>query len=137
MLIEGFAGSSFQELRLGCPGKGVPSAAMRARVGERRFLSRLCGRGRPLQEGKSADVVHEVHQADLRLGSDETDRAHDRAAHAGVLMAEDVLDSERTLERVLFASCARCDKGFPLLALRWMRLLKPFAASFSSVSFER
>jgi hypothetical protein len=21
----------------------------------------LCGRGRPLQEGKSADVVHEVH----------------------------------------------------------------------------
>src|SRR3954470_13435591 len=56
-------------------------------------LSRLCGRGRPLQEGQSADGVHEVHPADLRLGSDETDRAHDLAAHAGVLMAEDVLDT--------------------------------------------
>src|SRR3982751_5838208 len=50
-------------------------------------------RRRPLQEGQSADVVHEVHQADLRLGPDETDRAHDLAAHAGVLMAEDVLDT--------------------------------------------
>src|SRR3954471_10109205 len=50
-------------------------------------------RRRPLQEGQSADVVHEVHQADLRLGSDETDRAHDLPTHAGVLMAEDVLDA--------------------------------------------
>src|SRR3954464_8036339 len=111
---------------------------MGARAVELHPLSQLCGRGRPLQEGKSADVVHEVHQADLCLGSDETDRAHDRAAHAGVLMAEDMLDARaRTLERVRFASCARCDKGFPRLALRWMRLRKPFSASFSSPSFER
>ena len=66
---------------------------MCARAVERRPLSPLCGRGRPLQEGQSADVVHEVHQADLCLGSDETDRAHDLATHAGVLMAEDVLDA--------------------------------------------
>ena len=32
-----------------------------------------------------------IHQADLCLGSYEADRAHDLAAHAGVLMAEDVL----------------------------------------------
>src|SRR3954464_15255631 len=85
-------GSSFQGSRLGGPGKGVTSAAMCARVVELRSLP-LCERGRPLQEGKSADVVHEVHQADLCLGSYEADRAHDLAAHAGVLMAEDVLDA--------------------------------------------
>ena len=60
---------------------------------ELRSLFWLCGRGCPLQEGKSADVVHEVHQADLCLSSDETDRAHDRAAHAGVQMAKDGLDA--------------------------------------------
>src|SRR4051794_30111218 len=88
-----FPGSSFPGGELDCSGKGVPSAAMCARAVERRPLSPLCGRGRPLQEGKAPDVVHEVHQADLCLGSDETDRAHDLAAHAGVLMAEDVLDA--------------------------------------------
>src|SRR3954453_1000605 len=91
--FEGSAGSSLPGVELDCPGKGVPSAAMGARAVELHPLSQLCGRGRPLQEGKSADVVHEVHQADLCLGSDETDRAHDLAAHAGVLMAEDVLDA--------------------------------------------
>ena len=84
---------------------------MCARVVELRpLLSRplfwLCGRGRPLQEGKSADVVHEVHQADLCLGSYEADRAHDLAAHAGVLMAEDVIDA-RAHFRTHFDSISR------------------------------
>src|SRR5215207_9677471 len=57
-LFEDFEGSSVQESRLGCPGKGVTSAAICARAVELRPLSPLCGRGRPLQEGKSADVVH-------------------------------------------------------------------------------
>ena len=39
-LFEGFEGSPFQESRLGGPGKGVPSAAMGARVVEMRPLSR-------------------------------------------------------------------------------------------------
>src|SRR3954451_9965947 len=107
---------------------------MGARAVELHPLSQLCGRGRPLQEGQSADVVHEVHQADLCLGSDETDRAHDRAAHAGVLMAEDVLDARAHLGT---RSVRLCDKGFPRLALRWMRLRKPLSASFSSLSFDR
>src|SRR4051812_42369306 len=38
--FEGFEGSPFQESRLGGPGKGVPSAAMGARVVEMRPLSR-------------------------------------------------------------------------------------------------
>jgi hypothetical protein len=42
-LIEGFEGSPFQESRLGCPGKGVASAAMGARVMERCPLSRYAG----------------------------------------------------------------------------------------------
>jgi hypothetical protein len=42
-LIEGFEESPFQESRLGCPGKGVTSAAMCARVVEVRPLSRYAG----------------------------------------------------------------------------------------------
>src|SRR4051794_29707115 len=91
--FEGFAGSSFSGGELDCSGNGVPSAAMGARVVELCPRFRLSGRGCPLQEGQAADVIHEVHQADLCLGSDETDRAHDLAAHAGVLMAEDGLDT--------------------------------------------
>jgi hypothetical protein len=39
-LFEGIEGGPFQESRLGGPGKGVPSAAMGARVVEMRPLSR-------------------------------------------------------------------------------------------------
>src|SRR4051794_12590950 len=88
---------AFSGGELDCSGNGVPSAAMGARVVELCPRFRLSGRGCPLQEGQSADVIHEVHQADLRLGSDETDRAHDLATHAGVLMAEDVLDARAHL----------------------------------------
>src|SRR3954462_15648004 len=92
-VLRVFEGSSVQGSRLGGPGKGC----LRRRWAPASSWScaslPLFGRGRPLQEGQAADVIHEVHQADLRLGSDETYRAHDLAAHAGVLMAEDVLDA--------------------------------------------
>src|SRR3954447_12339719 len=96
-VLRVFEGSSVQGSRLGGPGKGC----LRRRWAPASSWScaslPLCGRGRPLQEGQSADVVHEVHQADLCLGSYETDRAHDLPTHAGVLMAEDVLDTRAHL----------------------------------------
>lgn len=52
------------------------------------------GRGRdPLQLHQSADVVAEVHHADLELGPRQTDGAHDLTAHRVLLMGEHVLDT--------------------------------------------
>ena len=59
---------------------------------DRRFWA-LCGRHRTsLEHNKAAHVVGQILHPDLHPGPHDADRAHELAAHAGVLTAEHMLN---------------------------------------------